>query len=125
VLTDNEILAIAEAHVRTWYGGDWRPSASVVLSDPDGVFFRCERIDGVEYTGMPTPFFVFRDTARLINLGYVPYLTAAEMSVLEKDRATFQALLDPTHPGHAAAMAPYIRRAIAQGPAPLFKWLDE
>jgi hypothetical protein len=124
VLTDNEILAIAEAHVRAWYGDAWKPSASVVLSDPDGVFFRCERTDGIEYTGMPTPFFVFRDTARLLNLGHVPELTSAEMKALEEDPATFRALADPTHPGHAAAMVPYIQRAIAQGPAPLFKWLS-
>ena len=123
MLTDDEITAAAEAHVRTWYGDDWKPGASVPLSDPDGVFFRCERHDGVAYTGMPTPFIIFRDTGCVLNLGHVPELTRAEIKVLEKNAAAFQALHDPSHPGHAAAMAPYIQRAIAQGPAPLFKWL--
>jgi len=122
VLTDDEITAAAEAHVRTWYGDDWKPGASVLLSDPDGVFFRCQHHDGVEYTGMPTPFFIFRDTGSVLNLRHVPELTQAEMKSLEKNLATSQELHDPSHPGHAAAIAPYIQRAIAQGPAPLFKW---
>jgi len=122
VLTDDEITAAAEAHVRTWYGDDWKPGASVLLSDPDGVFFRCQHHDGVEYTGMPTPFFIFRDTGCVLNLGHVPELTEAEIEALKKNPAAFQALDDPSHPDHAATMAPYIQRAIVQGPAPLFKW---
>ena len=122
MLTDDQITAAAEAHVRTWYGDDWEPGASVTLTDPNGVFFRCQRRDGEDFTGMPSPFFVFRDTGRVINLGHVPDLTLAEIEVLRENRAASLALADPTNPDHAATMAPYIRRAIAQGPAPLFKW---
>ncbi len=92
MLTDDAITAGAGAHVCTWYGEEWEPRASVRLSDPDGVFFRCQRHDGVENTGMPTLFFIYRHTGRVLNLGHGPELTQAEIEVLQKTPAAFHAL---------------------------------
>jgi hypothetical protein len=125
VLSDQELWDIARLHVHDQFGSDWKASHAVPLADPDGVFFRVERVDGLRYTGAPGPFFVYRDSGRVVLLGpVVPHLSIDELEHLKDNHEYARALVDPRNPRHAEVVVPYIRRELELAKNVPELWID-
>ena len=66
-MTDEQIHEIASAHIKR-SGSDLTLSRPVVFTDPDGVFYKVNRPNIQKSTSLVSPFFVLRDTGRVITV---------------------------------------------------------
>lgn len=68
MLTDEQIREKAMAHIDR-FGGDLRLSRPVVLTDPDGIFFKVERaMVSARSTNLVSPFVVLRQTGEIVKI---------------------------------------------------------
>ena len=123
LLTDQEVRQHALAYVRKQYGQDWVPDKGVALADPPGMFFWVKRSDGTDYTGTPSPFFIYRDAGTCVPVEQNTVSRSFFDIYGRGARATdaMRVFMDREHPDHAQVCAPVIveslRLAGAPGPA--------
>lgn len=67
MLTDEQILEIASAHVKR-SGADLTLSQPIHFTDPDGIFYKVHRPNIQKSTNLVSPFFVIRATGRVITV---------------------------------------------------------
>lgn len=64
--TDEALVALATRHLAAAYGDAWVATAMLPLSEPDGLFCRAGRSDGVGVTGGPAFIFAYRAAGRCL-----------------------------------------------------------
>jgi hypothetical protein len=66
MMTDEQILAIATEHIKR--SGADLTLQPVSFTDPDGIFYKVHRPNIQKSTNLVSPFFVLRDTGRVITV---------------------------------------------------------
>lgn len=120
MLTDEQIREKAMAHIDR-FGGDLRLSRPVVLTDPDGIFFKVERaMVSARSTNLVSPFVVLRQTGEIVKIsagdvmpGVVTKLYG--WAAMRADPELQRAVIDPDFsvPRHVQVWSEMIRELLS------------
>ena len=120
MLTDDEIHEKARANIKR-FGGELRLSRPVVLTEPDGIFFKVERASlSARSTNLVSPFVILRETGDIITIkpgdvmpGIVNKLFG--WAAMRADPELQRAVIDPNFdvPRHVEVWSAIIKELLA------------
>ena len=120
MLTDEEIHERARANIKR-FGGELRLSRPVVLTEPDGIFFKVERASlSARSTNLVSPFVILRTDGSIITIkpgdvmpGIVNKLYG--WAAMRADPDLQKAVLDPNFdvPRHVEVWSAIIKELLA------------
>ena len=117
MLSDEQITEIATAHIKR-SGADLMLQP-VAFSDPDGIFFKVHRPNIQKSTNLVSPFFVLRDTGRVITVSAGQVMPGIVTKLwgwpaLRKDPDLQIAVVDPdlSKPRHVEVWAAIIKECV-------------
>lgn len=119
MMTDEQIHDIATAHIKR-HGADLILSRPVAFEDPPGVFYKVHRPKIDKSTNLMSPFFVLRDTGRVIQVSAGQVMPGIVTKLwgwpaLRADPQLQLAVVDPDldKPRHIEVWGAIIRECIA------------
>lgn len=119
MLTDDQIHEIASVHVKR-FGADLTLSQPIHFTNPDGVFYKVHRPNIQKSTNLVSPFFVLRDTGRVIQVSAGQVMPGIVTKLwgwpaLRADADLQIAVVDPdlSKPRHVEVWAAIIKECVA------------
>ena len=120
MLTDDQIHEKASQHIAR-FGGTLRLSPPIMLTEPDGIFFKVERATlNARSTNLVSPFVILREDGRIVTItagdvmpGIVNKLYG--WAAMRADPELQKAILDPNFsvPRHVEVWAAIIRELMS------------
>ena len=117
MLTDAQITEIATNHIKR--SGADLTLQPVAFMDPDGIFFKVHRPNIQKSTNLVSPFFVLRDTGRVITVSAGQIMPGIVTKLwgwpaLRKDPDLQIAVIDPdlNKPRHVEVWAAIIKECV-------------
>jgi hypothetical protein len=117
MLTDEQITEIATTHIKK--SGADLTLQPVTFTDPPGIFFKVHRPNIQKSTNLVSPFFVLRDTGRVITVSAGQVMPGIVTKLwgwpaLRKDPDLQIAVVDPdlTKPRHVEVWAAIIKECV-------------
>lgn len=120
MLTDEQIRDIADEHIKR-FGGELRLSRPVVLKEPDGIFYKVERVQHTaRSTNLVSPFVVLREDGRVVPISAADVMPGIVnklygWAAMRADPDLQKAVIDPNFdsPRHVEVWAAIIRELMA------------
>ena len=119
MMTDEQIQEIASAHIKR-SGADLTLSRPIAFTDPDGVFYKVNRPNIQKSTNLVSPFFVLRDTGRVITVSAGQIMPGIVVKLwgwaaMRADPDLQIAVVDPdlNKPRHVEVWAAFIKECVA------------
>ena len=117
MLTDEQITEIATTHIKR--SGADLTLQPVTFTDPEGIFFKVHRPNIEKSTNLVSPFFVLRDTGRVITVSAGQVMPGIVTKLwgwpaLRKDPDLQIAVVDPdlSKPRHVEVWAAIIKECV-------------
>lgn len=117
MLTDEQITEIATTHIKR--SGSDLTLQPVTFTDPAGIFFKVHRPNIQKSTNLVSPFFVLRDTGRVITVSAGQVMPGIVTKLwgwpaLRKDPDLQIAVVDPdlSKPRHVEVWAAIIKECV-------------